>query len=349
MTVTDRPRGHRTSKRNAPSPRLIEIFSGAGLFGYSFKKEGFIPICAYEMDTTAAATYRRNVCDNIVVADLSKYEPEGKCDIILAGPPCVGFSSIRQRGADDPRNALCLVIPRWAAVTKAKMVVVENVPQFLDSPAFLILCNEMEKLGFASETWRVNARDFQVPQNRRRCIVVFSKIGLPEYPLKRKRRLTVGTAFAGLPATADPSIQHFARPQSPATDEKIRLIPPGGDIRDLARKRPELVPPSWFKTKGKIVDIWGRLRWSDVSNTIRTGFLHPSRGRFLHPTEHRPITFREAARLQSIPDDFIFEGLPEQLARQIGNAVPFKMGRAVARSVMKVFQRKAQIGRTYGA
>ena len=334
LEFSDRVRG----ESRGVKPRFIEIFSGAGLFGYAFKKEGFRPVAAYELDEAAAATYRRNVCKNMVVSDLSRRDPEGECDVILAGPPCVGFSSIRKSGSTDPRNALCLVIPRWATETKAKVVVVENVPQFLQSTPFQLFREEMEAIGFESTTWLVNARDYRVPQNRRRCIVVFSKIGLPNRPKAWARPRTVWDAFNGLPTAPDPSIQHFARVQSPATDARIRLIPPGGDIRDLAASHPELVPPSWFKTNGKIVDIWGRLRWGDVSNTIRTGFLHPSRGRFLHPTEHRPITFREAARLQTIPDDFIFEGLPEQLARQIGNAVPFKMGCAIARSVRELFE-----------
>jgi DNA (cytosine-5)-methyltransferase 1 len=327
----------RRRTRGGNKPSFIEMFSGAGLFGYAFKKEGFKPVAAYELDETAAATYRRNVCRNIVVGDLSTREPEGKCEVIVAGPPCVGFSTIRKCGSSDPRNSLCLVIPRWARATGAKVVVVENVPQFLRSAPFSMFREEMESYGFESTTWLVNARDYRVPQNRRRCIAVFSKIGLPSRPRAWARPRTVWDAFDGLPSAPVPEIQHFAREQSPETYARIRLIPPGGDIRHLAATHPELVPPSWFKTKGKIVDIWGRLKWGDVSNTIRTGFLHPSRGRFLHPTENRPITFREAARLQTIPDDFVFEGLPEQLARQIGNAVPFKMGRAIARSVRELF------------
>jgi len=319
------------------APRFKELFSGAGLFGYAFKREGFQPVGAYELDAVAAATYRKNICENIRVCDLSETEPEGRSEIILAGPPCVGFSTIRRNGAKDPRNSLCLVIPQWAAVTGAKVVVVENVPQFLLSEAFELFRIEMKNLGFESVTWRVNAREFGVPQNRRRCIVVFSKIGLPLPPKSLARSQTVRDAFGGLPPVPVPEIQHFAREQSQGTFERIRLIPRGGDIRNLAISHPELVAPSWFKTKGKIVDIWGRLKWEEVSNTIRTGFLHPSRGRFLHPTENRPITFREAARLQSIPDSFIFEGSPEQLARQIGNAVPFQMGRAVARSIKRLF------------
>ena len=196
----------------------------------------------------------------------------------------------------------------------------------------------MENLGLTSLSWLVNARNFNVPQNRKRCIAIFSKIGLPAEPKFRASTMSVRQAFAGLPHFPDHSIQHYARIQSEACESRIRLVPRGGDIRDIAATKPLLVPPSWFKTKGKIVDIWGRLDWDGISNTIRTGFLHPSRGRFIHPVEHRPITFREAARLQTIPDIFLFEGGPEQLARQIGNAVPVNMGRAVAKRVKTLFR-----------
>lgn len=146
-------------------------------------------------------------------------------------------------------------------------------------------------------------------------------------------RSTVREAFAGLPAFPRQEIQHFTLPRSEFALKRIRLVPEGGDIRDVARKARHLVPPSWFRTRGKIIDIWGRMRWDDTAPTIRTGFLNPSRGRFLHPEEDRPISFREAARLQMVPDDFQFEGKAEQIARQIGNGVSVGVGRCMARAV----------------
>ena len=213
-------------------------------------------------------------------------------------------------------------------------MVVENVPPFLKSPAWKKLSDQMERRGYEPTVWTLNARHFAVPQNRVRSFTIFSQLGTPKPPKTSPATVTVREALDNLPPFPEDTIQHVARPQTAFALERIRLVPPGGDIRDIAKIRPDLVAKSWFKTDGKIIDIWGRIPWDDVSNTLRTGFIHPSRGRFLHPEEDRPISFREAARLQTVPDSFHFEGFPGQICRQLGNGVPLGMGRAVAKSVL---------------
>lgn len=332
---------NRSAKRKTVAsrqPRVIELFSGAGLFGYAFKREGFELRSAYERDPVAASTYARNLGNHVKVCDLLSHRPEGRAEVLISGPPCQGYSSLGRRDPDDPRNNLALVIPEWAFAVGARIVVVENVALFLKSPVWDRLRKRFEKAGFQSHFWVLNAADFGAPQRRMRSFTVFSKIGRPNLePQAPGTRCTVRQAFAGLPAFPCREIQHFALPRSEFALRRIRLIPEGGDIRDVARKARHLVPPSWFRTDGKIIDIWGRMRWNDIAPTIRTGFLNPSRGRFLHPREHRPISFREAARLQMVPDQFQFEGTAEQMARQIGNGVPVGVGRAMAQAVAGLF------------
>lgn len=316
---------------------MIDLFAGAGLFGHGFALEGFEITHSYEFDEMTGAVNAMNSHAPVTVCDLSTQRPTGQCEVLIAGPPCQGFSSLGSRHIKDPRNSLCLVIPAWAKATKAKIVIVENVPRFLAAPAWGILCQEMERQGYVFTHTVVNARQYGVAQNRNRSITIFSKGKLPDVAAQRsKSEITVRDAFAGLSKAPAPKIQHYCHPSSKQAEERIRLVPYGGDIRDIYRKRPDLVPPSWIKVQDRIVDIWGRLTWEGVSNTIRTGFLHPSRGRFLHPMEDRPITFREAARLQSVPDDYQFSGFGEQMARQIGNGVPTNLARAIARSVNEV-------------
>lgn len=318
-------------------PRVIDLFSGAGLFGLAFAMEGFRRVAAYDFDPWAIATHRHNSRTLAVQADLTKLLPEGRCEVLVAGPPCQGFSTIGARHSDDPRNSLSRIVPVWAASLKPRLVVVENVPSFLKSRAWNHITRRLEALGFECATFIVNARDFGVAQNRVRSITFYSRRTLPVTIGSRDPlRSTVAEAFAGLPAFPNARLGHTCRPQSEHSMRRIRQVPPGGDIRDINRKAPELVPKSWKSVQGKIVDIWGRLKWDGVSNTIRTGFLHPSRGRFLHPDEDRPISFREAARLQSIPDAFHFLGGAEATARQIGNAVPVNLGRAIARAAKEV-------------
>ena len=293
----------KVNRRRPAGPRVIELFAGSGLFGYAFRKEGFELRTAYERDPVAASTYARNLGDDVKVCDLAWQRPEGRAEVLIAGPPCQGYSSLGRRDPDDPRNSLALVIPDWANAVGAKVVVVENVALFLKSAAWERIRARFERAGYETFFWVINAAELGAPQRRVRSFTVFSKAGRPDLEaFFRPTRSTVREAFAGLPPFPRRDIQHFTLPRSELALRRIRLVPEGGDIRDVARKARHLVPPSWFRTRGKIIDIWGRMRWDDTAPTIRTGFLNPSRGRFLHPEEDRPISFREGARLQMVPD-----------------------------------------------
>lgn len=330
-------RCHFSIKDKPKTLRFIDLFSGAGLLGYGFYAEGYSPVAAYEADPVAAKTHSLNLPGEVTVADLSMEPPSGECDLIVAGPPCQGFSSIGRKRKDDPRNAMCLVIPPWAIHTGAQVVVVENVPAFLESDAWKLMTETMHEYGYETTTWILNAKDFGMAQNRVRSFTVYSLVGLPEQPKPNAEKPnTIENAWDGLPTYPDVGLQHVCQIPSAQSVSRMKHIPEGGDIRDLALKAPELVPPSWYKTKGKVVDIWGRMSWNGISNTLRTGFVHPSKGRFIHPSENRPMTFREAARLQGLPDDFTFAGTPYQIARQIGNGVPTGLSRAVAVSIKKL-------------
>jgi DNA (cytosine-5)-methyltransferase 1 len=331
--VSDKAKRGKCRARPA-APRVVELFAGAGLFGYAFHQEGFSLAAAYELDAVAASTYARNLGRHVRVCDLADRKPEGRAEVLIAGPPCQGHSSLGPRDPKDPRNGLALVIPDWALALRAKVVVVENVALFLKSPIWGHIQARFQKAGYETFFWKINAADLGAPQRRIRSFTVFSKVGWPDlkaYYVPAKS--SVRQAFRGLPAFPQREIQHYTLPRSEFALRRIRLVPVGGDIRDVARRARHLVAPSWFRTKGKVIDIWGRMRWDDTAPTVRTGFLNPSRGRFLHPEEDRPISFREAARLQMVPDEFQFEGTPEQMARQIGNGVPVAVGRCMARAV----------------
>jgi DNA (cytosine-5)-methyltransferase 1 len=115
--------------------------------------------------------------------------------------------------------------------------------------------------------------------------------------------------------------------------ERYRTIPGEGEGRfDLAKRRPDITPDCWLRKKTGSTDVFGRLWWDRPAFTIRTEFYKPEKGRYLHPSEHRPITVREAARCQTLPDDFV---LPEDqpmtaIAKQVGNAVPSLLASAIA-------------------
>ena len=148
--------------------------------------------------------------------------------------------------------------------------------------------------------------------------------------------MTVREAWSGLPDRPDGLNWHVARSPSALALARMKVIPPGGDKRDVLRKAPKLAPRSWWKIGGEATDVWGRMFWDKPCNTLRTALLNASKGRYIHPEQNRVITLREAARLQSVPDWWEFEGTPYQVARQIGNGVPLVLGRLVARAVMRV-------------
>lgn len=130
---------------------------------------------------------------------------------------------------------------------------------------------------------------------------------------------------------------HFGRNPTELSQKRYRAIPDEGMNRfDLQERVPELTPACWIRKKTGGTDLFGRMWWDRPSFTIRTEFFKPEKGRYLHPVQHRPITHREAARLQSFPDEFIFHGSKIEIARQIGNAVPPLLAKHVAACVEKM-------------
>ena len=312
---------------------VIDLFAGAGLFGHAFAREGFDVRLAVERDAVAAKTHALNIAGRVIVADITKVEPEGRCDVLIAGPPCQGFSTLNRHRVDDPRNWLGLEVVRWARATKPSIVVIENVAPFLKSAAWQEISKRLKSMGYEVAATVLDAADFDVAQFRKRSFTIASTIGLPEMPKARKSKRTVRQAWDGLSAAPDGLNHHIARQPSLLAEARMQIIPEGGDKRDVLRIAPHLAPPSWRRPRSEITDVWGRLEWDSPANTLRTCLLNASKGRYIHPEQDRVISIREAARLHSIPDSWEFAGTPYQIARQIGNSVPPMLGRAIARAV----------------
>lgn len=313
---------------------VVELFAGAGLLGSAFAAEGFAICLAVEQDRVAAATYRQNVGEHVIVRDVTEVRPAGACDVLVAGPPCQGFSTLGTRDGEDPRNRLSMQVAVWAEALAPRVVVVENVPRFLSSKHWSDLRSRLESLDYEVTSAVVDAADHGSPQFRKRCFAFASKVGAPRLPAARRARpRTVREAWDGLPAVPDGANWHYAPTPGPLALARMKVIPPGGDKRDVLRLAPGLAPRSWAKISGEATDVWGRMLWNEPSNTLRTALLNASKGRYIHPEQDRVMSLREAARLQSIPDTWRFVGTPYQVARQIGNGVPLVLGRLVARAV----------------
>lgn len=314
------------------SPGFIDMFSGAGLFSAGAAAVGLTPRLAVDVSKLAIASYNKNVAPVGIVGSVLDPRDLPAAEVLLAGPPCQGFSTLGRQDPLDVRNELALAVPVWADRCNADVVVIENVPPFLRSSHWRELARRLEMLGHAIQTWELDAVDFGTPQLRRRSFTIASRIGPLVEPAPSDRRMTIGDVLDMEIALGDP-MHVWPEPRGIAA-ERIPLIPPKGDKRDLMRSAPHLCPASWEKVGCQATDVWGRVDPERPANTLRCAFQNPSKGRYLHPTENRTLSLREGARIQGIPDTWQFVGDRIPIARQIGNGVPIPLARAVAGSVM---------------
>ncbi|MEM6484188.1 MAG: DNA cytosine methyltransferase [Pseudomonadota bacterium] len=340
--------------------KIIDLFSGAGGLTLGFSNAGFVPVLAVEKEPDFAATYRENFGDHVIAEDIATIVDQGgidtKADVVIGGPPCQGFSNLTGNKANDPRRAMWRFFMDVVESSECKVFVVENVPNLLTSPEGHAIINRARQLGFHvtdDSTGLLMASNFGVPQNRKRAIIIGSKLGPLALPESVGRKVSVREAFTNgiysddKPIPATPHLDdlpqqpaqgpdlHIARNPTEKSRERYRTIPPGGNRFDLQRLRPDITPDCWKrKTKGG-TDLFGRLHWDEPARcTIRTEFYKPEKGRYLHPEEHRPITHWEAARLQTFPDSFKWRGTKIRVAIQIGNAVPPRFAQAIGDHVM---------------
>lgn len=313
------------------APTFIDIFSGAGLFSAGFLAAGFRPLLAIDQDADAIATYRANVSDCGQIADATKPFDIGPVDVVLAGPPCQGFSTLGLRNPSDIRNRAALAIDKWVELATPFVVVVENVPPFLQSSTWRRLSKKLISRGYHIATWILDAADYNTPQRRIRAFTIASKVSLPTPPKSAGRYIPSRVAFGRRISPSDP--MHAWPSHAGIAEKRIALVPPLGDRRDILLKAPELCPPSWFQLGCQVTDAWGRIDPDRPANTLRCSFQNPSKGRYLHPTQPRVISLREGARLQGVPDSWQFVGGRYSVTTQIGNGVPIPLGSAVAQTV----------------
>lgn len=339
--------------------RTIDLFAGAGglTLGFELADRGYMPVFAVEVDDAAARTFKQNFGCEVWDGPIEDVEVYPDADLLIGGPPCQGFSPLGRDRDDVSRARLNSLWQHYLDAVRQvrpKAFLIENVPEFQKSDQFAELLRlmksdkELRKYRFAYGV--LNAAHYGVPQRRQRGIFVavrgHKELPWPPAPTHGRASpggrpyATVRDAIADLPsrtkytditAEADGSQNlHFRRNPRASSVERYKAIPEGGNRFDLARNRPDLLPRCWAEKKSGTTDVMGRLWWDRPSFTIRTEFFKPEKGRYLHPKAHRPITHREAARLQSFPDSFVFEGSKIEVARQIGNAVPPLLGKALA-------------------
>lgn len=345
-------------------PKVIDLFAGVGGLSLGFEKQGFDVVIANEYDKSIADAYRENhkhtkmICGDITALDLKetfgKYK--GEVSVVIGGPPCQGFSQKGQRKTiHDERNFLFKYYVKVVDLVKPKYFVMENVPNLLTAEGGFFRNEIIElfnSMGYSLKMGILNASDYGVPQNRRRAVII-GKLNAeaPNLPEPQSNAVTIWEAISDLSylesgegkddqeyrnepqssyqkmlrGRSETLYNHVVTKHSPLALERLALIPPNAGKEVL---------PKEHLTKSIYSGTWTRMRKDEISVTITTRFDTPSSGKFTHPYLNRAITVREAARIQSFPDDFHFIGNKGSQMKQVGNAVPPLLAAAIAKVIM---------------
>lgn len=333
-------------------PTALDLFAGCGGLTLGLKQAGFAVVGALEISPLAAATYARNHPEVAVWnVDIRRAQTtailralnlqKGDLDLLAGCPPCEGFSSLRTlnggRRVVDDRNELVFQLLRFVRAFKPKAVMMENVPGLMRNRRFVALRAELERLGYRCSVGVLNAADYNVPQRRRRMILLAGFGSAIQFGRPARSRKTVRDSIADLAHTTKTrrdTLHRETERRSPKVTSLIRRVPKDGGSRV---NLPERFALKCHQSCTGFKDVYGRMRWDDVSPTITGGFVNPSKGRFLHPSKNRTITLREAAVLQTFPRRYFFSLARGKFAaaEMIGNALPPEFVRRHALSVSK--------------
>lgn len=351
------------------SLNAIDLFSGAGGLSKGFMDAGFNILVGVDNDQDALNTFSKNHEGAIALnADLSKQETidqikriagDKSIDVVIAGPPCQGFSVTGPRNFDDPRNKLYLAVIALVKQYKPKGFIIENVPGMANMYKGQVkdeVLKRFKKMGYNIDCKILKACDYGVPQMRKRLVFmgVRADIGKPHFP---EAEFGPGTAhpyrtcrdaisdlptrigelgseidtYNGSPLTEYQKLMrgncsvlsnHVATNHKDFVVETISLVPEGGNYKDL---------PEGVGESRTFHMAWTRLDGRTPARTVDTGHRN-----LFHYELNRVPTVRESARIQSFPDDFVFTGSRTKQERQVGNAVPPLLGKALAKELLKI-------------
>lgn len=342
---------------------VIDLFCGCGGLSLGFEQAGFNILLGIDMWKDALQTFEHNhkngrtLCAdlaNLSAIDVDNAINHENVDVIIGGPPCQGFSIAGKRIVDDDRNKLYKSFVRMVDHFQPTAFVLENVPNILSIGDGIVrdaIIKDFSDLGYNVETKVLTASDYGVPQNRRRAIFVGLKHGTFDFDIPVvSHKVTTGEALSDLPEQS--IVDGAVYPQNPESDYQslmrsntdvvynhevtthnqqtvdiISMVPDGGNYKNL---------PEELQGTRKVHIAWTRLNSQKPSITIDTGHRH-----HFHYKWNRVPTVRESARIQSFPDDFIFLCSRTSQYKQVGNAVPPLMAKAIAEQLKKnLWQKK---------
>lgn len=336
----------------------IDLFAGAGGSTQGLSDAGFRVVGAVENDETAASTLSTNHPSvEVSIDDIANLDPSdfrehlqlerSELSLLTACPPCQGFSSLGPRDSADERNDLITEVWRFAAEMRPSAVLIENVPGLARDPRWEDMRAQAIEHGYSFGSWIVDALDFGIPQRRRRLIGIAIRDRATQFPETLQEFLPTSfsldvphasevIARAGdISNTADP--WHRARTPTPQVLERLSEIPSGGDHFDLPDHL-QLDCHKRLKSAGRTASTgpYSRIPLEGPAPTMTTRCTTAACGRFVHPTEDRALSLREAALLQTFPSSYRFCGTYESMERQIGNAVPVRLAHALGLAIRRL-------------
>lgn len=358
--------------------KFVDLFAGCGGMSLGFEMAGFEGQAAVEIDPVAAETYGANRGGKLpIVADVRNIQPQdlgitGLTNVVIVGGvPCQGMSLAGNRDPKDPRNSLFMDFLRIADNSSFSTFVIENVQGILSmktgTGAWVkdIILSESAKCGYNTKIWVLNAEECEVPQSRRRVFFVGTRgTNKIELPTPQEERLSVWDAISDLPSieagegnepaeyARDPSnyyqkwarigsdavYNHIAMRHTKRLIERFKAIQNGSGIGSVSEEHSQRKRGDAASISGKVYSQNNYRVFPDKPcPTIAASF----QSNFIHPFKHRNFTAREAARMQSFPDSYIFSGKRTKMSwekglsqyQQIGNAVPPLMAKAIAQKI----------------
>lgn len=323
----------------------IDLFSGCGGLSWGLRRAGFTVKAAVEINELATKAYKSNHRDVPVInrdirlvsmREIKRHLNGEPLDLLAGCPPCQGFSRLRENcNSDDSRNDLVNRFAELVIELRPRSVLLENVPGLMDDYRFVNLLSILESLNYSVDFNVLDAANFGVPQRRKRLILMASRLGDICLPTGSPKKMTVRRAIGKLKTKTVnlDKLRQMHMKNSERIFEKIKRIPHDGGSRKDLGAREQL---ACHKRAAGFNDIYGRMKWDDVSPTLTSGCYNPSKGRFLHPTKNRAITLREAACLQSFLTTYKFpaEAGLAAIARLIGDALPPRFAYAQAKHLI---------------
>ena len=315
----------------------MDLFSGAGGITKGFEMAGLEGICGMDWFEAAGKTYRRNFKHSFIEGDIKSPEKKaafyeevkkglnGKpLNVVAGGFPCQGFSMAGNRIVDDPRNSLYKELLEIVTTLQPEFVVCENVVglrSMLGGRVEEMIINDFAEVGYQMNVTVLRAADYGVPQKRDRVIFIGNRIQKtnyhPEPIFSPANYVTTGEAIGDLMLLQDDvAFNHVQTKHRPDMAQRMMVLDEGKSLY-----------------KG-YSDAWKKCPWDEASCTIKENHG----GVNIHPKLPRVLTAREKARIQSFPDDFIFEGPKNKQLVQLGNAVPPLLSKAIGLAIRKSYQ-----------